>query len=58
MLVVLNFRFSECRLVVNAPVNRARAFVDEAALDKTREQTRRLGFVVIRHRDVGIVPLA
>src|SRR5439155_23597467 len=58
VLVIFNFRFSQRGLIVDAPVDRTRTFVNEAALDKVREQSRRLGFVVIGHGDVGIVPLA
>ena len=53
MLVVLDFGFSERGLIVYAPIDGARAFVNETALDKTREQPRRLGLVVIGHRAVG-----
>ena len=58
VLVVFHFRFCERRLVLDAPVNRARAFVDVAALDEAREHARRLRFVVVRHREIRIVPLA
>ena len=58
MLVIFNFRLSQRRLIVDAPVDRTRTFVNEATFDKVREQSRRLGFVVIGHGDVGIVPLA
>src|SRR2546423_9003914 len=58
MLLIFNFRLSERRLIVNAPVNGTRPFVNEATLDKTREQARGLSLVMIGHRDVGIVPFA
>src|SRR5207302_8247776 len=58
VLMVLNFRFGERCLIVDAPVNGACAFVHETALDKPREQTGRLSFVMVRHRDVGVVPFA
>ena len=58
VLVVLDFRFSERRLIVNAPVDGPRALVNETALNKAREQPGGLGFVMVGHRDVGIVPLA
>ena len=58
MLVVFNFGFRERRLVLQTPVNRTRAFVNPAALDKTREHARRLGLVMVRHREIRIVPFA
>ena len=58
MLSILNLSFGQRGLIVNAPVHRPRAFVDKAALDETRKQARGLGFIVIRHCHVGIVPLA
>ena len=58
VLVVFNLRFRERRLVLDAPVNRARAFVDVTTLDEAREHARGLGFVVVRHREIRIVPLA
>ena len=58
MLVVFDLSFCERRLIVDAPIDGARAFVDKAAFDKAREQPRRFGFVVVGHRDVRVVPLA
>src|SRR2546423_12263206 len=42
-LVIFDFRLSERRLIVNAPVNRARALVNEAACHKLGVQMRRIG---------------
>src|SRR5215217_3402732 len=58
VLVILNFSFRERRLVLETPVNRPRALVNPATLDKPREHPRRFGFVVVRHREIRIVPLA
>ena len=58
VLSVFHLRFSERRLIVDAPIDGPRAFVNEAALDEASKQTRRFGLVMIRHRDVGIVPFA
>src|SRR6185503_5590866 len=46
------------RLVLDAPVNRSRTFVDVPTFDETREHPRGFGFVMVRHREVWIVPLA
>ncbi len=58
MLVILDFRFRQRCLVLDAPVNRPRAFVDVTTFDETREHACGLGFVVVRHSEVRIVPLA
>ena len=58
VLLVFDFGFSEGSLIVDTPVNGARALVDKTSFDKAREKARRLGFVVVRHRNVRIVPLA
>src|SRR5262249_5609626 len=58
VLVILNLRLGERRLILDTPVNRSRAFINPATLDKTRKHARRLGFVVVRHREIRIVPLA
>ena len=58
VLVVFDFGFGQRRLIVNAPVDRPRAFVDVATLDEASKQPRRFRFVVVRHREVRIVPLA
>ena len=41
MLMILNFGFGQRRLIMYAPVNRPRAFVNEAALDEPRKQPRK-----------------
>src|SRR6185436_10158191 len=55
--MIFNLSFGEGRLVLEAPVNRPRAFINPATLDEAREHARSLSFVVVRHREVGIVPL-
>ena len=58
MLVVFNFSFRKGGLIFETPVNRPGAFVNPTTFDETRKHARRLGFVVVRHREVWIVPLA
>ncbi len=58
MLVIFNLGFGQRCLIVNAPVDGPRAFVDVTALDEAAEQARRFRFVVVRHREIRIVPLA
>ena len=58
VLVIFNLSFRKRSLVLETPVNRARAFVNLTTLDKAREHPRGFGFVVVRHREVWIVPLA
>jgi len=58
VLVILNLGFRECSLIVNAPVNWSRAFVDIPTFDEATKHTRRFGFIVIGHRQVGIFPRA
>ncbi len=58
VLVIFNFSFSQRGLVVYAPVDGAGAFVNEAAFDEAGKQPSRLGFVMVRHGDIGIFPLA
>src|SRR2546423_8099473 len=56
--MVFNLSFGERRLVLQAPVNRSCPFVNPTTFDEATEHARCLGFVVIRHREVWIVPLA
>src|SRR5918912_268137 len=56
--MIFNFSFRERSLILETPVNRPRAFVHPATFDKPREHARRFGFVVVRHCEVWIVPLA
>src|SRR5947207_12380585 len=56
MLIVFNLGFGQSRLIMYAPVDRPCALVNETAFDKTREQARRLGFVLVRHGAVWILP--
>src|SRR6185503_16399665 len=58
VLMIFNFSFRERRLVLDAPVNRTRAFVNPATFDKPREHPCSFGFVVVRHREIRVVPLA
>src|SRR4030095_16577423 len=58
MLMVFNLSFRKRGLVLDTPVNRARAFVDPATLDKARKHAHGLGFVMVRHREVRILPSA
>src|SRR5215208_236101 len=58
VLVIFNFGFGERRLVLETPVNWPRSFVNPTTLDEPRKHTRGFGFVVVRHRQVWIVPLA
>src|SRR5215217_1687111 len=58
VLVIFNFGFGERRLVLEAPVNRPCSFVDPTTLDEPRKHARGFGLVVVRHRQVWIVPLA
>src|SRR6185436_13267789 len=55
--MVFNFSFSQRRLIVNAPVNRTRAFVDVTALDKASKHSRGFSFVMIRHGEIRVIPL-
>ena len=58
VLMIFNFSFREGGLILETPVNRPCAFVNPTTLDKARKHPRRFGLVVVRHREVGIVPLA
>src|SRR5689334_15531504 len=58
VLMIFDFSFRERGLVLDTPVNRPRAFVNPTTLDKARKHPRRFGFVVVRHREIWIVPLA
>src|SRR6185436_10144331 len=55
--MVFNFSLSQRRLIVNTPVNRTRAFVDVAALDKASKHSRGFSFVMIRHGEIRVIPL-
>ena len=58
VLVILNLSFRQRGLILDAPVNGSRAFVDVTTLDEACKHARGFGFVVVRHREVRIVPLA
>ncbi len=58
VLAVLDLGLGQSGLVVDAPVDGARALVDVAALDEAAELPRRLRLVVVRHRQVRVVPQA
>src|SRR5262245_27744778 len=54
--MIFDLGFGERCLIFETPVNRSRALVNPATLDEAREHARRLGFIVVRHREVGIIP--
>ncbi len=56
--MILNLRFRERGLILDAPVNGSRAFVDVTSFDEACEHARGLRFVVVRHREIRIIPLA
>ena len=58
VLSVFDLGFGQRRLIVDAPVDGARAFVDIATLNEAAELSRGLGFVVVGHRQVRISPLS
>src|SRR5205823_1877290 len=58
VLAVFDFGFGERGLVVYAPVDGARAFVDVAALDEETEEACGLRLVVVRHRQIRVFPQA
>ena len=58
MQLVLDFGFGEGGAVVDAPVDRLEALVDEAFLEEVVEGLEDAGFVAEGHGEVGIVPAA
>ncbi len=58
VLVIFNLGFRQRGLILDAPVNRSRSLVDPATLDEAREHPSGFGFVVVRHCEIRIVPLA
>src|SRR5262245_29230783 len=56
--VIFNLSFREGRLILEAPVNRTRSFVNPTTLHKPREHACDFSFVVVRHREIRVVPLA
>ena len=55
--MIFNLCLRQCSLIVYAPVDRPRAFVNVAALNEAAKQAGRFRFVMIRHGQVRIVPL-
>src|SRR5918996_510239 len=58
VMMIFNFSFSQGGLILDAPVNRPRAFVNETTLNEARKHSRGLRFVVVRHREIWFIPLA
>ena len=58
VLRVLDLGFGESGLVVDAPVDGAEAFVDEALFEEVVEGLDDAGLVLERHGEVGVVPAA
>src|SRR6185503_4856226 len=56
--MIFNLCLGQCRLILYAPVDGPRAFVDVTALDEATKQASSFRLVMVRHRQVGIVPLA
>src|SRR5208282_5718926 len=55
MHLVLDFSLGECRSVMDAPVNRLEAAIDEAFLEKSVKRLERPGFVIARHRLIRVI---
>jgi hypothetical protein len=58
VLLVLDFGFGERGAVVDAPVDRLEAFIDELLLEEVVEGFDDAGFVAEAHGEVGVVPAA
>ena len=58
MLFVLNLGFGQRGLVVDAPVDRPEAFIDEVFLEEVVERLDDAGLVAVGHREVGVIPAA
>ena len=56
VLLVFNFGFGKRSLIVNALVHGPRTFVDVSTFNETTKKPRRLGLIMVRHREVRIVP--
>src|SRR5262245_34810605 len=58
MVTVFDFRLSQRRLAVNAPVHWAQALVDRPFLDESAENTDDLRLVLGVHRQVRVFPFS
>ena len=58
LILILNFRFGQCRFVVRAPVNRLHALVDIATLSHLTENLDLSGLIIVRQREVRAIPVA
>ena len=57
-VVILNFRFCQCRTAVNAPVHRLRAFVQVTVADDFAQRADDVGFSFEVHGQVRVRPVA
>ena len=58
MVLVLDFGFGECGLVMHAPVDRPQALVDESVLVKREERGQHHGLILRSHRGVWAIKAA
>ncbi len=57
-ILILDFRFRQCRAAVEAPVDRLQAAIDIAFFQDGAERADLVGFVAESHGQVGVVPFA
>ena len=56
--MIFDLSFRQCCLIMNAPIDWSRAFIDITAFDEAAKQSCRFRLVMVRHGQIGIVPLA